>query len=219
MAAGRGTRMQPLTFSIPKAMAPLLNTTLIAYGISQIRRYVPNIHVTVGYKGAILAQHVIEQNVSSVFNTSGHGNAWWIFNTLMKYLDEPVFVLTCDNVIELDFDLLEKNYFDKGEPACMMVPVKPVEGLEGDYIHHDEKGLVYKVDRHDPAPVYASGIQIVNPAKINKLIEPVEDFYNVWNKLIDLKELYASEVYPKQWHAVDNLKQLQFVNELFKQLK
>jgi NDP-sugar pyrophosphorylase family protein len=30
MAAGRGTRMLPLTSSIPKAMAPLNGTTLIA---------------------------------------------------------------------------------------------------------------------------------------------------------------------------------------------
>src|SRR5687767_6015737 len=105
MAAGRGTRMMPLTTLVPKAMVPYNGTTLIANGIDGIRKHIPNIYITVGYKGAILAQHVIEHNVTGIFNTEGKDNAWWIFNTLLKFLNEPVYVLTCDNVIELDFDL------------------------------------------------------------------------------------------------------------------
>ena len=34
----------------------------------------------------------------------------------------------------LDFDALASDYFELGAPACMVVPVKPIEGLEGDYI-------------------------------------------------------------------------------------
>lgn len=63
-------------------------------------------------------------------------NSWWIYNTLLRELDEPMFVLTCDNVVELDFDLLESEYLQYGEPACMIVPVRPVAGLDGDYIFH-----------------------------------------------------------------------------------
>src|SRR4051812_40099426 len=77
MAAGRGTRMLPLTDVIPKPMAPYRGTTLIAEGIRRIRIYIENIHITVGYKGKTLAEHVVELGVNSVFNTSGRGNAWW----------------------------------------------------------------------------------------------------------------------------------------------
>ncbi|MEA2173724.1 MAG: hypothetical protein QOD00_1316, partial [Blastocatellia bacterium] len=101
MAAGRGQRMMPLTEDIPKAMAPYNGSTLIAQGIDKIRKHIPFIHITVGYKGAMLAQHVIQHGVSSVFNTEGHSNSWWIYNTLLKCLNEPMFVLTCDNVVEL----------------------------------------------------------------------------------------------------------------------
>jgi NDP-sugar pyrophosphorylase family protein len=138
MAAGRGMRMMPLTDTIPKAMAPYNGTTLIASGIEKIKRQVPNVYITVGYKGAILAQHVIEHNVSGIFNTEGKDNAWWIFHTLMQYLDEPVYILTCDNVVDLDFALLEKEYFDFGAPPCMVIPVQPIPGLEGDFIFHEE---------------------------------------------------------------------------------
>ena len=134
MAAGRGSRMMPLTNTIPKAMAQYGDSTLIVSGIEKIQRVLSNIHITVGYKKSDLAKHVIEHNVATVLNTEGKGNAWWIFNTLLKHLNEPIFVLTCDNVIDLNFNKLAKDYFDLGEPACMVVPVKPIDGLEGDYI-------------------------------------------------------------------------------------
>src|SRR5262245_20376126 len=110
MAAGRGTRMRPLTDAMPKPMAPYRGTTLIARGMAKLAEKLGFIHVTVGYKGAMLAQHVIEHGAASVFCTEGKGNAWWIYHTLLKDLKESLYVLTCDNVVDLDFDLLEANY-------------------------------------------------------------------------------------------------------------
>lgn len=207
MAAGRGMRMMPLTDSIPKAMAPYNGTTLIANGIEKIHRQVPNVYITVGYKGALLAQHVIEHNVTGIFNTEGRDNAWWIFNTLMKELDEPVYVLTCDNVIDLDFLLIEKEYYDFGAPACMVVPVKPIEGLEGDFIFH-EQNVVTDLTRTRKSDIYCSGIQVLNPKKINQLLEPVDNFYQVWTGLMQHKQLYCGDIYPSRWYAVDTLEQL-----------
>lgn len=208
MAAGRGMRMMPLTDVIPKAMAPYNGSTLIARGIDKIKKHVPNLYITVGYKGAILAQHVIEHNVSGIFNTEGRDNAWWIFNTLLKELDEPVFVLTCDNVVELDFDLLEKEYYSFLSPACMVIPVKPVPGLEGDFIFH-EKNVITELSRTQPSDIYCSGIQILNPKKINSLIGPADNFYQVWSGLIHHKQLYCGDIYPSRWYAVDTVEQLQ----------
>jgi NDP-sugar pyrophosphorylase family protein len=208
MAGGRGIRMMPLTSLVPKAMAPYNGTTLIANGISAIRKQVPNIYITVGYKGALLASHVIEHNVTGIFNTEGRDNAWWIFNTLLKHLDEPVVVLTCDNVTELDMETLSREYQGFNEPACMVVPVEPVQGLEGDYIFHEEN-RVTKLSRNEPAPIYCSGIQVLNPAKINRLIKAADNFYEVWAQLMAIGQLYCSRTYPSKWFVVDTLEQLQ----------
>lgn len=208
MAAGRGMRMMPLTTLVPKAMVPYNGSTLIANGIDKIRQQIPNIYITVGYKGALLAQHVIEHNVTGIFNTEGRDNAWWIFHTLLRYVNEPILVLTCDNVIELDLALLSKEYEEFGEPACMVVPVEPVKGLEGDYIFH-QNNVITKLDRNEPSNIYCSGIQILNPAKINKLAKPAENFYQVWIQLIEQQQLYCSHTYPSKWFAVDTMEQLQ----------
>lgn len=213
MAAGRGMRMMPLTTNIPKPMAFFKDSTLIAHAISRIHNYIANIHITVGYKGADLARHVIEHDVSSVFNTEGKGNAWWIFNTLMKNLDEPVLVLTCDNVVELNLDLIDENYLSFHSPACMVVPVKPIEGLDGDFIFHNNN-CVTELTRHQPSDIYCSGIQVLNPCRINKLCSPGDDFYSVWKQLIEQKQLYTSNVYPDKWYAVDTPEQLEQINKL-----
>jgi NDP-sugar pyrophosphorylase family protein len=215
MAAGRGMRMMPFTENMPKAMAPLAGTTLIANGIDKLKKRIPNIHITVGYKGSMLASHVIEHDVNSVLNTEGKDNSWWIYNTLMKNLDVPIYVLTCDNVIELDFDLMEKDYVAAGKPACMVIPVKPIEGLDGDFIFHDNQRIT-ELSRTKPSEMYCSGIQILNPKKINELTQPADNFYNVWMQLIELKQLYCSNIYPKQWYAVDTVNQLEAINKLHK---
>lgn len=212
MAAGRGMRMMPFTEHLPKAMAPYEESTLVANGIEKIKEHIENIHITVGYKGAILAKHVIEHKVSSVFNTEGKGNAWWIFNTLLSNIDEPVFVLTCDNVLDLDFDLIEKEYFEFGQPACMVVPVAPVDGLDGDFIFQ-ESNIVTELNRNKPSNQYCSGIQVLHLGKIRQLSKPLDDFNTLWRQLIEKKQVYCSNIYPKKWFTVDTLEALRKVNK------
>lgn len=93
----------------------------------------------------------------------------------------------------------------------MVVPVIPLEGLVGDYIHHTNN-LVLKLDRYDPAPTYCSGIQILNPAKVNRLIKSVEDFGELWSQLMEKQQLFSSSVLPDKWFTVDTLEQLTQMN-------
>jgi NDP-sugar pyrophosphorylase family protein len=212
MAAGRGTRMAPLTDAIPKPMVPYDGTTLIARGISRLAARVEHIHVTVGYKKAMLAQHVIEHGASSVLNTEGKSNCWWLYNTLLSRLDEPMVVLTCDNVVELDFELLEENYLTLNSPPCMLVPVSPVTGLDGDYVFH-ENHVVRDIRRLKQTEIYCSGIQVLNPHRLNHITHEGDSFYDVWQQLIDQQQLFVSSVYPKKWFAVDTIEQLTTLNK------
>lgn len=212
MAAGRGMRMAPLTDAIPKPMAPYNGTTLIARGIERLAARIEHIHVTVGYKKAMLAQHVIEHGASSVFNTEGQSNCWWIYHTLLSSLNEPILVLTCDNVVDLDIELLEENYRSLNDPPCMLVPVRPVPGLDGDYVFYQDH-LVTAISRETQSDIYCSGIQVLNPLRMNKLTTEGESFYDAWQQLIERKELFVSSVYPKRWFAVDTIEQLSTLNK------
>lgn len=213
MAAGRGQRMTPLTDVMPKPMAPYQGSTLIARGMAKLASKLDHIHVTVGYKGAMLAQHVVEHDASTVFNTEGRGNSWWVYNTLLRLLDEPVYVLTCDNVVDLDFQMLERNYLDLGQPPCMVVPVHPVPGIDGDYVFH-QNHTVTEITRARKSAIYCSGIQVLNPAEINRLTWEGTGFYSIWEQLIEQHKLMVSSVYPDRWFSVDTIEQLMDLNRL-----
>lgn len=212
MAAGRGTRMRPLTDKVPKAMAPFLGKTLIESGLQMIKQQVEFVHVTVGYKSSMLAEHLMRIGVSSIINTEGYPNSWWIYNTLLSNLNEPVYVLTCDNVLHLDFDMLTHEYFQLEAPSCMIVPVLPVEGLDGDYIKYTGQ-QVTSINRFEDSDIYCSGIQILNPHRVADITREGSSFYDVWRQLIELEQLWISSVYPNRWFAVDTIDQLQHVNK------
>lgn len=211
MAAGKGKRMRPLTNKIPKAMAPVKGSTLIESRIKQISRHIKNIHITVGYKGPILASYAINLNVSSVFNTNNKGNSWWLYNTLLSKINEPILVLTCDNIFTVSYKRIFQEYYDLNKPACMIVPVKPIKNMGGDYIHHSNN-LITDISRKNKSDLYCSGIQIINPYKINKITSIENNFMKVWHQLIKLKQIKRTKYILKKWYAVDNLLQLKTIN-------
>jgi len=213
LAAGRGTRMGPLTDVIPKPMAPLGGSTLILNGIKRILPHIEQVHVTVGYKARMLAEHVIEEGISTIVSTEGKGNAWWLFNSLLAQINAPVVLLTCDNLTKLEFDALYKDYLELGSPACMVVPVTPVAGLEGDYIFHEQQ-VVTRLSREETAESYCSGIQVINPYKVNQLIKADEDFGVVWAQLMAQKQLVVSRILPTKWFTVDTINSLSEANKL-----
>ena len=215
MAAGRGTRLRPLTNKIPKGLIKFKQTSLIANGIKKLKKYIDFIHISVGYKGPILAKHLIEEKVSSIINTDKKGNSWWIFNSIFKSFDSPLYVLTCDNVTNIDFKKIEKDYYKKGQPICMIIPTKPIKGLAGDYIFR-KKNIIQGLSRKVKSDIYCTGIQVLNPKKINDKIKSTYDFNILWKRLIKIKQLYVSDVMPKKWYTVDNVDNYKKLKKIFK---
>jgi len=212
MAAGRGNRMRPLTDKIPKPMIPYNGSTLIGNSLGMLQRSIEHIYITVGYKKAMLAKYLMALGVETIINTEGHGNAWWITNTLMKFVDEPVLVLTTDNVTEIRLDFIEDEYARLGFPICMLIPVTPIDGIEGDFIE-EENGIVKTIQRENYKDIYASGIQVLKPSIIAEKIGRTNDFSVLWRNLIDLGELRVCQTYPYNWFSVDTLEQLAMLNQ------
>lgn len=207
MAAGRGNRMRPLTDNIPKAMAFYKGDTLIGNSLKMLYKSATYIHVTVGHKSSMLAEYLMGMGVDSILNTEGHSNSWWIHNTLLRYVDEPILVLTCDNITALDIEFLAREYHTTGTLACMVVPVIPIPAVEGDYIDHNN-GIVSQIQKEHPTGLYCSGIQVLNPARVASLTDNVGDFYSIWNQLIAQRQLSVCDIYPYPWFSIDTLAHL-----------
>ena len=86
----------------------------------------------------------------------------------------------------------------------MIIPTRPVAGLSGDYIF-SKKSVVNGLSRKTKSSVYCTGIQVLNPKKINQKIKSTNDFNILWKRLIKIKQLYVSDIEPKKWYTVDNI--------------
>jgi MurNAc alpha-1-phosphate uridylyltransferase len=85
LAAGRGLRMMPLTTNTSKAMIQFNNAMLIGNSLKQLKKLdFASISITVGYKGAELAEYAIKEGVHNILNTNEKGNSWWLYNTLLQ---------------------------------------------------------------------------------------------------------------------------------------
>jgi len=207
LAAGRGTRIMPISKGIPKPMIKINGQSLIERGIINVKKKIKNLYVTVGYKSVKLSAHIITKGVTAIFNTEGKGNSWWLYNSLITNLDKPLLVLTCDNLFKLNYSFIISEYLRLKSPACLIFPVNPVKNCEGDFIFAKNNKVNF-LRRNKKSNLYASGIQVINPKKINKLTSPTNSFNKVWKQLIKKNKLFVSNVYPGRWFAIDNLDNL-----------
>jgi len=214
MAAGRGNRMRPLTNNLPKSMAPYNGDTLIGNSLNELHKCIEKVHITVGYKKAMLSEYLMTRGgVDTIINTEGHGNAWWIRHSLMKNVNEPVLILTTDNITKINIDFLSSEYQRLGDPVCMLVPVRPLPGICGDYISH-ENGKVKVLSRDIQQDTYCSGIQVANPFRIHQYVGENENFNDLWNALLQMDLLYVSDIYPNKWFSIDTLENLKKANKI-----
>ena len=77
-----------------------------------------------------------------------------------------------------------------------------------------KKNLVTALSRTKKSEIYCTGIQIINPKKINQKIRISNDFKTLWKRLIKIKELYVSNIFPKKWYSVDNVENYNFIKKI-----
>lgn len=207
IAGGTGTRMKPLTDYVPKPLVKYKDKELISYNLDFFKSNgISHTIVTYGYKSELLT-NFLEKKVNCLLNTIDKDNSYFLFNTIIKHIDEPILLLPCDIIIDLDIKKLYQEYIDLGSPSCLIVPLKNDRKVEADFLHTNGNKII-KINRDEESNFYASGIQIINPNKINNKIKSSENFYNVWMELIKNEELLISNTNVYFWEAIDNFNQI-----------
>jgi NDP-sugar pyrophosphorylase family protein len=192
---------------VPKPLIKIKNIPLIDHCIKSLRDGgIQQIYVTYGYKSELLVSH-IEKKVEGLINTSGKDNSYFLFNTIIKNINENIIILPCDIIIDIDFKKLYENC--KTTSKAFIVPVEYIDGMNADFIKIEHKNRISQIGRHIPNITQcASGIQVCNPYHINKNILECDNWYSVWSELIAKNMLYSSELIATSWKTYDKLEQL-----------
>ncbi|SDP75853.1 mannose-1-phosphate guanylyltransferase / phosphomannomutase [Litchfieldia salsa] len=173
MAGGKGTRLRPLTYHMPKPMVPLLHTPVMEYSIELLKKHgITEIAVTTGYLAEDIKQYFGDGsswgvNLSYFDEISPLGTAGSVKNA-EAFLDETFVVISGD--ILTDFNLSDGINFHDMKKSTLTILMKEVENpSEYGILTTNSDGRVNRfLEKPKCHEIFSdlinTGIYIVNPS-------------------------------------------------------
>ncbi len=182
LSAGYGTRLKPITDTIPKPLVKLGDKTLVEYGIELLQKNgIKEIGINIHHKKEIMENFAIERGLKYFYEKEILGTGGYLKN-LKNFFDKPMVSINCDtlffgeNIIPklIETHFKEKNTITlvlkriKGEPHTpFSVNKNKITGIgEGEY--------------------FFTGLQILSPEVLPHIEFSIVDVYK---KLIPTKKL------------------------------
>jgi len=203
MAAGLGTRMRPLTDTMPKALVPVAGRPLIAHVIDPlveagVERIVVNVHAHAEQLEAYLesrrdAEFLISDEREALLETGGG-----VKHARALLGDAPIFRCNSDYVWRKPGAPVLDDLVAAWDPARMdsLVTVVPkartvgFEDVPGDFFQDEAGRLTHRGDRPD-APLYAIGIEILDPRPVYADPRGKFSLRDVWFRSADQGRLFG----------------------------
>tara|TARA_B100000315_G_C14580895_1_gene590417 strand:- start:1880 stop:2923 length:1044 start_codon:yes stop_codon:yes gene_type:complete len=188
MAGGRGTRLDPFTKVLPKALIPVNEKTIIEHIIERFTDFgCDNFYLTVNYKSRILKAFFEELNpnyqVHFVEEDDPLGTAGSL-RLLNGKFDQPFLVSNCDIIINIDTSLYEyhlKNGYDITVVASTKEYIIPYGTCE----LNDDGCLSHINEKPKYDFLINTGLYIINPDILTLI--PKDKFYHITHLIEDAK--------------------------------
>jgi NDP-sugar pyrophosphorylase family protein len=158
LAGGIGSRMRPLTDSMPKALIPVAGEPFVDIQLRGLAAQgVREVVLSIGYRGELLREHVGDggrhglavRYVDEQERRLGTGGAVRLAVD-QAGLDDAFFVLYGDSYLSVDFAAVGTAWRDSGRPALMTVLRN--ENRWGPCNASYRSGMVTLYDKHNPTP-------------------------------------------------------------------
>ncbi len=178
MAGGLGTRLRPLTETLPKPMLPIGDRPLLAHIIAQLREAgIQQLHVTTHYRADAIREHFGDGQDYGIAIRYVHedlplGTAGAL--ALVDAPDQPLLVMNGDILTRVDFGAMRE--FHRQQRADMTVGVRQYE-LKIPYGVVDTDGPLITGLSEKPAISHFinAGVYLINP-DVRTLVPPGERF-------------------------------------------
>lgn len=131
LAGGKGTRLRPITYEMPKPMVPVKGKPLLEYHINFLKKYdITDIIISIGYLGDQIKEYFGDGsrfgvNITYVKEDDALGTAGPIRHAKHLLDDGPFVVINTDNLWHLDFNAMQEQHFKTDSIATLaLVTVK-----------------------------------------------------------------------------------------------
>ncbi len=207
LAAGLGTRLQPITLNTPKPLLKIRNKSLLDRSIDLLAKHgVEEIVINVHHLAARIKDHIQGFNTNVKITISNEENL--LLDTGggvkqgTKHFDKnPFFIINpdtlwSDNYLE-EIKILEKLYFRYYKPCLLLVEKRLSldSSFKGDFNLNENK-----ISRDKNNNFIFTGLQIMNRQYFKKIDDKVFSMNKIWNELILEKNLIGLESRQKFYH-------------------
>lgn len=223
LAGGRGTRLMPLTKTLPKPMVSFHGKPFLEYLIESVRdQGFERILLLLGYLPSAIQDYFgdgsewgvrIEYSITDVHNETGRRIK------LAQSLIDPVFLLMyCDNYWPMRFDRMWSRYEETGAEVQLTV-YRNKDNYTRHNVQIDDKGRVVQYDR-DWRAKHLEGVDIgfalLKRGAIDLLPDNNVSFENtVYNRFLAARKLYAF-VTEHRYYSVGGHDRLELTRDFLK---
>jgi NDP-sugar pyrophosphorylase family protein len=131
LAAGLGTRLRPLTDSLPKPLLPIAGVPLIVWNLLLLRRHgITEVIINLHHLGHLIEQELSDGSRFGMRLAYSHepvilGTGGGIKQAEPFFQDGPFLVMNGDTLLELDLDCLVEFHRERGGMATMVLRKDP----------------------------------------------------------------------------------------------
>ena len=219
LAAGRGTRLRPLTDETPKPLLEVAGHPLIAYGLGLLRWHgFPEVVVNVHHLGEQIVERLgdgssrgIRVRYSVERELLGTGGGIRRAATLLSERfppDEPLLVLNADIVCEVPLDRVLAAHVEHGALATFVLREDPEAARYGVF-GIDAGGSIRRfLGRGASAAglrelMFAS-VQVLAPRLLEAMPDgPFSSMHDLYPRLFEAGGAFLGFPYAGTWHVVD----------------
>ena len=211
LCAGFGKRLNPLTLDTPKPLIKLNNITVLETCINLIESLgINEIFINTFYLKDQIHNFINKKNFKSKITIVDDGRdildtGGGIKNMLHHTSEDDILIFNPDTIWKKDYSKeiieMEKIYFSKKLQNILLLVKKELsfdKNLNGDFDLKDN--LIIK--NNDKKFIY-TGCQILNKKLLSDYKDKNFSIINLWNDLIEKKELYGIKTNNKFYHLTD----------------
>ena len=211
LCAGYGKRLQPITNDIPKPLLKVKNTNLLDNALNFVQSLgINNIKINTFYLSEKIQNFIESKNYRLNIDLVSDGEkildtGGGIFNLIKQSEDEDFLILNPDTLWNSNyintFNKMEKYYFKNNVKNLLMV-VNKNKSFDSRF-NGDFSLSKNKLSKEIKNEFIYTGCQILNKKVFQKINNNIFPIYEIWNDLIDNKELYGYESLTEFIHLTD----------------
>lgn len=211
LAGGKGLKMRPFTYEMPKTMIPVSGRPVLEYIIENLRRYdIRDLIISLGHQGQKIKQYFgdgAKFGVKISYLEQGKaetGTAAPVLQAKKLLADNPFFVYYGDVLANLDLtDMIDFHLANNSLVTMALTSVNRssdwgVVRVQGNHIY----SFLEKPDqRKDLSKVINAGIYIFEPSIFDYLAGADKLEHDVFPKLVEQRKLFGY-LFAGQWFDV-----------------